>query len=506
MEQLSHSQVMRVLYGLMSGMFLAAVESTIVATAAPTIVEDLGGINLISWMFTAYMLTTTVSSALWGKLSDLVGRRPTYLAAITIFIAGSLLCGISQNMVQLIVFRGVQGIGGGGLTALSFTIMADVLAPRQRGRYVGYFSATFAAGSVIGPLVGGFLVDAFHWRVVFLLNLPLGMIAMVVSASALRGVGGRREAKLDIAGALTLSGSILCLLLAAVWGGNVYGWASPTIVALLVGSVVLGVGFVMVEQRAAEPVIAMRLLTNRTLVMSMVIAALTSIPFQAAIVFLPLFLQTVHGDSVSGSGLQLAPLMVMMSVGSIWAGRRVSDTGRYRALLLGGLVLFLLVTVWISTLATATSTATVLLMMVSLGLAFGIVSPIINVTAQNAMPVADLGAASSALMTFRALGATLGIAGVGSILLTRLRSGVAELPGSEGLDIGALASGPDTIAQLDEPLRSGVIDAMSHSIATAMSVGIPLLVIALVAWYFLPELPLRDHTDIEVTKGARHVS
>ena len=233
MESLSHGQVMRVLYGLMAGMFLAAVESTVVATAAPTIAEDLGGINLISWIFTAYMLTTTVSSALWGKLSDLVGRRPTYLASITIFILGSLLCGLSQNMVQLIVFRGVQGIGGGGLTALSFTIMADVLAPRQRGRYVGYFSATFAAGSVVGPLVGGLLVDAFDWRAVFLVNLPLGLAAGLVAANALRGVGGRREAKLDIAGALTLSGSIICLLLAAVWGGDEYAWGSSTIIGLL---------------------------------------------------------------------------------------------------------------------------------------------------------------------------------------------------------------------------------------------------------------------------------
>jgi EmrB/QacA subfamily drug resistance transporter len=505
MEQLTHRQVVRVLYGLMSGMFLAAVESTIVATAAPKIVEDLGGLHLISWMFTAYMLTTTVSSALWGKLSDLVGRRPTYLAAIAIFITGSLLCGVAQNMVQLIVCRGVQGIGGGGLTALSFTIMADVLSPRQRGRYVGYFSATFAAGSVIGPLVGGFLVSAFHWRVVFLLNLPLGIGAALISASALRGVGGRRPAKLDIAGALTLSASIIALLLAGVWGGNEYAWGSPTIVGLLVAAVVLGVAFVRIEQRADEPVIAMRLLTNRTLVMSMIIAALTSIPFQASIVYLPLFLQTVHGAGVSGSGLQLAPLMVMMSAGSILAGRRVTATGRYRRLLFVGLAGFLAVTVWVATLDTSTSTLVIFLMMVSLGFAFGVVSPIVNLTAQNAMPVADLGAASSALMTFRSLGATLGIAGVGSILLSQLRQGVAALPHGAGLDVGSLASGPDTIARLQEPLRTGVIDAMSSAIATAMSVGVPLLVVALVASYFLPELPLRDHTEIAIGDSSHAV-
>ncbi len=505
MDQLSHGQVMRVLYGLMAGMFLAAVESTVVATAAPTIAEDLGGINLISWIFTAYMLTTTVSSALWGKLSDLVGRRSTYLASISIFVVGSLLCGLSQNMVQLIVFRGVQGIGGGGLTALSFTIMADVLAPRQRGRYVGYFSATFAAGSVIGPLIGGILVDAFHWRAVFLVNLPLGLIAGLIAANALRGVGGRREARLDIAGAVTLSGSIICLLLAAVWGGDEYGWASSMIIGLLAGSVVSGVVFVFVERRAVEPVIAMRLLSNRTLVMSMVVAALTSVPFQASIVYLPLFMQTVNGSTVSGSGLRLAPLMVTMSVASILAGRRLSETGRYRRLMFGGLVMFLGVTMWLTTLGTSTSSFTIVLMMVALGLAFGIVAPVVNVAAQNAMPPADLGAASSALMTFRSLGATLGIAIVGSILSAQLRSGLAALPGTEGLDAGSLAAGPDTIRGLAEPLRTEVVAVMADSISTAMSIGVPLLVISLVAWYFLPELSLRDHTEIEISTTSADV-
>lgn len=498
MEQLSHGQVMRVLYGLMAGMFLAAVESTVVATAAPTIAEDLGGIGLISWIFTAYMLTTTVSSALWGKLSDLVGRRPTYVASITIFIVGSLLCGGSQTMVQLIVFRGVQGIGGGGLTALSFTIMADVLAPRQRGRYVGYFSATVAAGSVVGPVVGGFLVDAFHWRAVFLVNLPLGILAGLIAANALRGVGGRREARLDIAGAVTISCSIISLLLAAVWGGDEYAWASTTIVGLLTASVVFAVVFVFVERRAAEPIIAMRLLSNRTLLMSMVMAATTSVPFQASIVYLPLFMQIVDDASVSGSGLRLAPLMITMSVGSILAGRRLTATGRYRRLLLGGLVLFLLVTVWLTTLGTSTSSITVVLMMVALGLAFGIVSPIINVAAQNAMPAADLGAASSALMTFRSLGATLGIAAVGSILSAQLRSGLADLPGAGDLDAGTLAAGPEAVRRLPDALRTEVVEVMADSIATAMSIGVPLLVISLIAWYFLPELSLRDHTEIEI--------
>lgn len=505
MDQLSHRQIMRVLVGLMSGMFLAAVESTIVATAAPTIVEDLGGLSLITWVFTAYMLTTTVSAALWGKLSDIVGRRSTYLAAISIFVVGSLLAGAAQNMTQLLVFRGLQGIGGGGLTSLSFTIMADILAPRRRGRYIGYFSATFAAGSVFGPVLGGLLVEWFHWRVVFLINLPLGLIAALISSSALRGVGGRRKARLDVAGALALSGAIVCLLLVGVWGGNEYGWGSSEILGLAVAAVGLLLAFVAIEQRASEPVIALRLLRNRTLMLSMVIAALTTIPFNAAVVYLPLFLQVVDGASVSGSGLRLAPLMVMMSVGSIAAGRRVSKTGRYKLLLYVGLVLGVADVVGLAMLGTGTSTLTVVGLMLLLGLSFGITAPVVNLSAQNAMPLADLGAASSALITFRSLGATVGIAGVGTVLLSRLRSGIGALPGGSTLDVDAIASGPDTITRLAEPLRSGVIGAMADGVARGMAVCLPLVIVALIVAVWLPELPLRDHTEITIGGGAPEV-
>lgn len=501
-SKLSHQQIVRVLTGLMAGMFLAAVESTIVATAAPTIVDDLGGLDQITWVFTAYMLTTTVSAALWGKLSDLLGRRTTFLSAILIFVGGSLLCGIAQDMTQLIVCRGLQGIGGGGLTALSFTIMADILPPRQRGRYVGYISATYATGSVVGPVIGGVLVDWFHWRVVFLMNLPLGLAAAAIASSALRGVGGRRRAKLDVAGALTLSAAIVCLLLVGVWGGNRHPWLSVPIIGLFLAGLVLLVAFVGVEQHASEPVLAIRLLRNRTLMISIVIAALTTVPFNAAVVYLPLFLQTVRGASVGGSGLQLAPLMVTMSVASIVAGRRVSNTGRYRALSFVGLTIAVAASVWLAMIHSGTSTFIVVAMMVVLGLGFGVISPVVNLAAQNAMPVADLGAASSALITFRSLGGTLGVGGVGSVILAELRDRVARLEGAASLDASAIVSGPESIEALGEPLRSGVTQAMSDAIAAGMVVGVPLAVVALVIAVWLPELPLRDHTVIEIADPA----
>jgi EmrB/QacA subfamily drug resistance transporter len=497
-EQLSHRQVMRILSALMAGMFLAAIESTIVATAVPTIVDDLGGLSLITWVFTAYLLATTVSAALWGKLSDLFGRRRTFLAAITLFIVGSLLAGAAQNMMQLIVFRAVQGVGGGGLTALGFIIMADILSPRHRGKYVGFISATYATGSVVGPMIGGVLVDFFHWRLVFLINLPLGLVAAMIASAALRGVGGRRHARLDVAGAMALSGTIVCVLLAGVWGGNEHAWSSATILGLLAGSIVMLAVFVVVERRAEEPVLALRLLRSRSLMVAIVVAALTTVPFNAAAVYVPLFLQTVHGASVSGSGLQLAPLMLTMSAASIVAGRRVSKTGRYRSMLLCGMVLAIASALWLSTIAAGTSTTTVVAMMLMLGLSFGLTAPVLNLAAQNAMPVADLGAASSALITFRSLGATLGIGAVGSVLLSRLRSGIADLPGGAALDASTIASGPETIAALEEPLRSGVIGAMADAVAAGLTIAVPLVLLGFILSWFLPEVPLRDRTVIEI--------
>jgi len=270
------------------------------------------------------------------------------------------------------------------------------------------------------------------------------------------------------------------------------------IITLAVVSVVLLAAFVAAEARADEPVIALRLLRNRTLMLSMVIAALTTVPFNASAVYLPLFLQTVHGASVSGSGLQLAPLMIMMSIGSIVAGRRVSATGRYKRLLQFGLVLAMANIVWVSTLDAGTARWAVVMMMVLLGLSFGITAPIVNLTAQNAMPVADLGAASSALITFRSLGATVGVAGVGSVLLSHLRSGIASVAAGAGVDAKAIATGPDAIHRLAEPLRTNVITVMADSIAAGLAIGVPLVIAAFVVAWWLPEQPLRDRTSIEM--------
>jgi len=492
---LPHRQVMRVMSGLMAGMFLAALDQTIVATALPNLVENLGGLSQITWVVTAYMLTTTVSAALWGKISDLRGRRPSYLAAIGIFVVGSLLCSVAQNMTQLIAARGLQGIGGGGMQALSFAIMGDVLAPRHRGRYVGLMSGTYAIASVLGPLAGGFLVDHASWRWIFLVNLPLGIVAMVVAGSALRGVGGRRDARLDIVGAVLLSGAVVTLLLAGVWGGKEYPWASVTIIGLFVASVVLAVAFVRVEQRVDEPILAPRLARSRVLVLSIGLAALSTVVFQSAVVYLPLFLQTVNASSATRSGILIAPLMLGLAVASVYVGRRVSDTGRYRVLLLIGAGGMVAATAGLAALDQNTGSVQVMSLMILLGLAFGAASPVVNLSAQNAMPLADLGAASSALMTLRTLGGTLGIAGVGAVVLSRISSGLAALPGGRGLDGEQLSTGPKAIAALAQPLRGEVIRVMASSIAHGFLFCIPVAGLLFVFAWMLPEVPLRAHTE-----------
>jgi EmrB/QacA subfamily drug resistance transporter len=485
---------MRVLYGLMAGMFLAALDQTIVATALPRIAGDLGGIDQITWIVTAYMLSTTVSAALWGKISDLRGRRPVFLTAIGIFIVGSLLCGVARDLPQLIAARSVQGIGGGGLVSLSFTIMGDVLSPRHRGRYLGWFSGTYAAGSIAGPLLGGLLVDHLSWRWIFFINLPVGLAAMAISATGLRGVGGRRPARLDLAGAVLLSTLVICLLLIGVWGGDTYTWGSPVIAGLGAAVLLSGAVFVAVEQRVAEPILAPRLLRDRTLALSIVVAGVSSVGFNAAIVYLPLFLQTVRRASATASGLPLAPLMAAMAAGSILSGRQTSKTGRYKILLLAGLATMIVGVAGLSRLDAASSTGVVAVWMTVLGLGFGAAAPVINLCAQNAMPLADLGAASSALMTFRTLGGTLGIAGVGTVVLTRLRNGIAAIPGAGPMNAKQLASSPKLVASLSEPLHRTVVGVLAHAVTFGFTVCIPVAVLALFLAGWVPEKPLRSDT------------
>ena len=336
-------------------LFLSALDQTIVATALPTIVGDLGGLDQISWVVTAYLLSSTVSVPLFGKISDLYGRKVMLQATIAIFLLGSVLAGVAQSMPQLILARGVQGVGGGGIMAMTFTILGDILSPRERGKYVGYFTGVFASASVIGPLVGGFFVDHVSWRWVFLINLPLGALAMAVAARYLHIPKTVRHHSIDLLGALLLTVSVTSVLLASSWGGQEYAWGSPQIIGLFTIGIVLAVAFLVQERRAQEPILPLRLFSDRVFTVSVTLSALLGSVMIGASTFLPLFLQVVTGASATSSGLLLIPMMAGVVVGSNIAGRLVHRTGRYKAYPIIGIALALVGLVLLSTIETTTT-------------------------------------------------------------------------------------------------------------------------------------------------------
>ncbi|TAK61256.1 MAG: DHA2 family efflux MFS transporter permease subunit, partial [Dehalococcoidia bacterium] len=328
--QLSHREVLIVFSGLMLGMLLAALDQTIVSTALPTIVGDFGGLQHLSWVITAYLLTSTASVPLYGKLSDMYGRKPLFQFAIAVFLIGSFLSGASQSMLQLILFRGVQGLGGGGIMAMAMAIIGDIVSPRERGRYQGYTGAVFAFSSVAGPLLGGIFTDQLSWRWVFYINLPLGILALVVTSVVLKLPYRRLEHPIDYLGSALMVAGVSCLLLVASWGGTEYAWTSTTIIGLAVIGVVLIALFVAQEFRAREPLLPPRLFRVRIFSVSSTIGLIVGATMFGAVAFLPVYLQVVKGVSATSSGLRLVPLMVGVVGTSVMSGRMITNSGRYR--------------------------------------------------------------------------------------------------------------------------------------------------------------------------------
>jgi EmrB/QacA subfamily drug resistance transporter len=494
----THRQIMVILFGLMTGMLLAALDQTIVSTALPTIVGDLGGLDHLSWVVTAYLLASTASTPLYGKISDLYGRKPVFRFAIVVFLIGSALSGLSTQMWQLVAARGVQGLGAGGLMALAFAIIGDVIPPRERGRYQGYFGAVFAVSSVAGPLLGGFFVDNLSWHWIFFINIPLGLVALLVTDRALHGLKHiRREHSIDYLGALLMIAGVSTLLLGLVQGGQ-DGWTSPTIVGLLTAGTALSVAFVWWESRASEPILPLRLFRNRIFSVSSGIGFIIGFAMFGAIVFLPVYLQIVRGVSPTRSGLELLPLMVGLLAASVGSGRRITTTGRYKRFPIMGTAVTAVGVGLLSTLSATTPYWRTALFMLTLGIGIGLVMQVIVLAMQNSVDPRDMGVATSSATFFRSMGGTFGTAIFGTVLANVLSSQLAQrLPAAalKGVDPTQLTGSPQVIAALPPGVRGPVVTSFVEALSTVYLTAVPIVLVAFALTWFLKEITLRGHDD-----------
>jgi EmrB/QacA subfamily drug resistance transporter len=495
-QYFSHRQIVIILFGVMAGMLLFALDQGIVGTALPRIVSDLGGLDQLSWVVTAYLLTSTAATPLWGKVSDLYGRRVTFQVAIGIFLLGSALCGLSQNMLELIGFRALQGAGGGGLFAVALSIIGDVIPPRQRGRYQGYFGAVFGVSSVAGPLLGGWLTDGPGWRWIFYVNLPVGGAALVVTSLVLRMPVVRRQHRIDYSGAAAIVAAVSCLLLYLDWRGKEYGWTEPGSLALLGAFAVLAVAFVRIELRTVEPIIPMRLFRNPVFGVGNAFGFLAGIAMFGGFIFLPVYLQAVQGFSPTASGLSLLPAIIGIFSTSITSGRLITRTGRYKIFPIIGALVLTVALFLLSHLAVDTPFWQVALYEYLFGAGLGFTMQTIVTAVQNAVEFRDLGVATGSTTFFRQMGASIGVAIFGAVLSSRLTHYLAEGLATAGLRPGAGglkfdANNVQAIQRLTGPARTLVLGSFAHALDDVFLVGVPFLALALVVSLFLKEVPLR---------------
>ncbi len=480
--------------GLLLVMFLAALDQTIVATALPTIVGDLGGLSHISWVVTAYLLAQTVVTPLYGKLGDLFGRKVVLQGALVLFLAGSALCGLSQSLDELIAFRALQGLGGGGLMVSAQAAIGDVVPPRERGRYTGLFGAVFGLASVAGPLLGGFLTGAVSWRWIFYVNLPLGIVALFVLGATLPRASERVHHTIDYLGTALLAAALSAIVLASSLGGTSFAWGSAVIVGLGAGGVVLAGAFLLAERRAREPVLPLRLLRNRVFASTSAVGFIVGFALFGAVTYLPLFLQVVKGASPTGSGLQLVPLMGGLLFTSIASGQAITRTGRYKPFPIAGTAIMALGLYLLSTMGVATSTATSFAFMFVLGLGLGLVMQVLILAVQNAVDYSDLGVATSGATLFRSIGGSLGTSVLGAIFANRLSSELKRvLPAGAAPRGGGVGSvNPQQIDRLPAALRGDYLHAFTSSLSSVFVVAAAFALAAFALSWLILEQPLRE--------------
>ncbi len=493
MLQPSSREVKTVFIVLMLALMLASLDQNIVGVALPRIVSDLGGLSHLSWVVTSFLLTSTATTPLYGKLSDMYGRKPLFITAILVFLIGSSLCGLSGSMTQLVLFRGIQGLGAGGLMTLAMTTVADLVPPRQRGRYQGYFGAVFAFSSIAGPLLGGFITDALSWRWIFYVNLPIGAIALAFFVFGFHRPRHVVSHRIDYAGATLLTATTVALLLVLTWGGVQYAWSSPLIIGLAASAIVLCALLVYTERRSEEPVLAPHILKNRVFLIATSVMFLTFMGLFGASIFLPLFFQLVLGFAPARAGIMLAPMTGGVVVASFLGGRLVSRTGRYKIFPVVGLAaatLAFLAVMWAS--VAGASLGFIEVSLTVLGMGFGLVMPNLMVAIQNAVMPLELGSATAASAFFRSLGGTFGVAVSGAIMTAQLQAlhpekwaGVAQ--GARSL----LEQGIQQIEQLPAAQKAIVVEAYRHAISTTFMLGSVVIALAFVLVTFLPEHPLK---------------
>jgi EmrB/QacA subfamily drug resistance transporter len=486
--------ILVVFVGLMLVLLMASLDQTIVSTALPTIVGDLGGLSHISWVVTAYLLAQTAVTPVYGKLGDLYGRKIVLQVALVVFLIGSALCGAAQNMTELILFRGLQGLGGGGLMVGTMAAIGDVVPPRDRGRYQGIFGAVFGLASVIGPLLGGLFTTSISWRAIFYVNLPIGVIAFGVLAATLPSRRDQAHHRIDYLGAGLLAAGLGTVVLLCTLGGTTYAWDSPTIIGLGVGAILLLVAFVLVEQRAAEPVLPPRLFRDRVFSVTSAIGLVVGFALFGSVTYLPLFLQVVLGASPTGSGLQILPLMGGLLITSISSGQLISRTGRYKPFPIAGTAIMVVGLGLLSTMTPHTTRLAASLFMFVLGLGLGLVMQVLVLAVQNAVDYKDLGVATSGATLFRSIGGSVGTAVLGSIFSNRLTAELASaVPSSQ---VGSLGTGASlntaALNKLPPAIHSDYLTAFTNALSTVFVVAACVAAVAFLLSWALEQRPLRE--------------